>query len=213
MGMDGSMKIPVAVLARTVSGTKKAVRIFSGVSEIEITPASGSMQVKLNGRSLNINKGQTYYEKSSTTQNIIVEIKRYQDDVFYVYVANQFLHVVTDGERIEVVAPQLLKGRAVGLCGDLNGERIADLKTPQECIMKSNLAAMSYMLNPSGNNHGSVSPRCAGIPAKYRPEYNHEKQECFKEISIPTQVLPIFERLQSLNKQGMGGRRRGSGSW
>ena len=56
------------------------------------------------------------------------------------------------------------------------------------------------MLNPSGNNHGSVSPTCAGIPAKYRPEYNHEKQECFKEISIPTPVLPIFERLQSLNK-------------
>ena len=51
--------------------------------------------------------------------------------------ATQF-QVITDGLRIEVISPQLVHGRGCGLCGDLDGENTADLKTPRKCIMKKN---------------------------------------------------------------------------
>jgi hypothetical protein len=129
--MDGSKKLPVGVLARTIAGGKKIVKILSGKFEIELIPESDALKVKLDGRILAINKGQTFHEKCSQTGKVIIEIKRYQDNVFYVYVANQYLHVITDGQSIEVIAPQLLHGRSVGLCGDLNGEVYADLPSPR----------------------------------------------------------------------------------
>merc|ERR1712229_38752 len=103
---------------------------------------------------------------------VVVEIKRHQDDVHHVYTANQLLHVLTDGRSIEVVAPQLLKNRAVGLCGDLNGEEVADLPSPQKCIMRPRFAAYSSMLN----KEGSSAPRCAGIPQSDVAEYKREVQ-------------------------------------
>merc|ERR1712219_79065 len=59
--------------------------------------------------------------------------------------------VLSNGVMVEVVAPQLLKSRAVGLCGDMNGERSADLKTPGQCVMRPHLAAVSYLINKSGS--------------------------------------------------------------
>ena len=198
--MDGSRAFPIAVLTRTITGIKKMVKILSGESKIEIVPESGSLKVKLDGREETINPGQTFYEKSTRTGNVIVEIRHYQDGVYYVYVPNQALHVLTDGVSIEVIAPQFLRGRAVGLCGDLNGEVVADLPTPRECIMKPKLAAMSYMLNKEGSSGSSSGARCAGIPSAYLPEYKNAAQVCVKERNIPTPILPIFERMQALNK-------------
>jgi hypothetical protein len=198
--LDGSRNYPMAVLARTMSGQKKMVTILSGESKIEIVPSSGSLKVKIDGRMETINPGQTYYEKSSRTGKVIVEVKHYQDGVYYVYAPNQLLHVLTDGESIEVVAPQLLRNRAVGLCGDLNGEYVADLKSPKECIMKPKLAAMSYMLNKEGRSSSSYGPQCSGIPSADRSEYRREEQACFKEGIIRTSIVPIFGRVPSLNK-------------
>merc|ERR1712098_363306 len=60
--------------------------------------------------------------------------------------------IVPEGSSLKVlVAPQLLKSRAVGLCGDMNGERSADLKTPGMCVMRPHLAALSYLINKSGS--------------------------------------------------------------
>merc|ERR550517_1652813 len=61
----------------------------------------------------------------------------------------------------EIVAPHLLKSRTVGLCGDMNGEVTADLKTPGMCVMRPRLAAITYMLNKSGSESGFE--RCSGL--------------------------------------------------
>jgi len=140
------------------------------------------------------NQGETYVQKNTQTGEVIVEIKHYQDGVHHVYIPNQLLQVLTDGNRIEVVAPQLLKNRAVGLCGDLNGEEVADLPSPQKCIMKPRFAAYSYMLNKEGTS----APRCSGIPQQDVPEYKREVQQCNKEEIIPTTIVPLFERARTL---------------
>merc|ERR1712055_910558 len=193
--MDGSKTLPIAVLARTVSGEQKEVRILSGETIVEIIPGGpSSLKVKLNGHERSINQGETFIEKNSQTGDAIVEIKHFQDGVYHVYVATQMLHVLTDGKSVEVVAPQLLKNRAVGLCGDLNGEEVADLPSPQKCIMRPAFAAYSYMLNKEGNS----APRCAGIPQQDLPEYKREVQECIKEEFVPTPIIPLFEKARAL---------------
>jgi len=184
------MVMPVAVVTKTVSGEQKMVKILSGTAKVELIPVSGSLKVKINGRDQAINPSETHVEKNAQTGMIIVEIKHYQDGVYHVYAPSQLLHVFTDGKSIEVVAPQLLKNRAVGLCGDLNGEVVADLPSPQKCIMKAKFAAYSYMLNKQGTS----PPRCAGIPQQDVPEYTREIQECAKEEIVPTPIVPLFER-------------------
>jgi len=195
--MDGSKHLPVAVLARTLpGGTKKVVKVIAYKTTIEMIPDSRSLKVKLNGRDQIIASGQTFIEKDPVTGHVIVEIKRFEDDVYHVGVPN--LHVLTDGNSIELHdVSQLLRGHAVGLCGDLNGEEVADLPSPRKCIMKPKLAAMSYMLNKEGNNANSHSLRCAGIPAEDLQEYKREEQECVKERFVPTTIVPIFERLRN----------------
>merc|ERR1712135_116722 len=96
---------------------------------------------------------------------ILLIVQRFQDAVF-VHLPQQMLQVLSNGSAIEVVAPQLLKSRAVGLCGDMNGERSADLKTPRMCVLRPRLAALSFMLNKSGAKAGFE--RCSGIPAASR---------------------------------------------
>merc|ERR1712055_234401 len=198
--LDGSRTLPLAVVARKVSGEQKLVKILSGITKVELIPSSGSLKVKVNGHQRSINQGETIVEKNAQTGEVIVEIKHYQDGVHHVYVPNQLLHVVadlhvfSDGNRIEVVAPQLLKNRAVGLCGNLNGEEVADLPSPQKCIMRPRFAAYSYMLNKEGTS----APRCAGIPQQDVPEYKREVQQCHKEEIIPTTIVPLFERARTL---------------
>jgi thioredoxin 1 len=197
--LDGSRVMPVAVVTKTVSGQEKMVKILSGITKVELVPDSGYLKVKLNGREITINPRETYVKKDAQTGMAIVEIKHYQDGVYHVYLPSQLLHVLTDGKSIEVVAPQLLKNRAAGLCGDLNGEKVADLPSPQKCIMKPEFAAYSYMLN----KESSSQPRCAGIPRQHLSEYRREIQECVKDEIIPTPLVPLFER--ATGGLGMGG--------
>merc|ERR1712168_984934 len=192
--MDGSKTLPIAVVTRTVSGEQKEVRILSGETKVEIIPGGpSSLKVKLNGQERPINLGETFIEKNSQTGEAIVEIKHFQDGVYHVYVATQLLHVLTDGKSVEVVAPQLLKNRAVGLCGNLNGEEVADIPSPQQCIMKPKLATMSYMLNKNGNAYPS-----AGVPQSDRAEFLAQIHQCSRERVVPTPIVPVFERVRTL---------------
>merc|ERR1711887_417312 len=56
--------------------------------------------------------------------------------------------VIADGERLMVRTNELVfRNRATGLCGDLNGEETADLKTGRECILsESELTGLRFML-------------------------------------------------------------------
>merc|ERR1719510_2687694 len=111
----------------------------------------------------------------------IMEVKRYQDNVYLVNAFREGLWVLFDGERLEVSGSYLLKSRSAGLCGDLNGENTADLKTPNQCIMSRPLfAAFSHMIQKS----------CQGIPVQYKPQYELEITTCVREVVIPTS-LPL----------------------
>merc|ERR1712088_1247085 len=110
---------------------------------------------------------------------LILDIKRYKDNVYYVYFVQEDLLILFDGENIEVSPSQILKARACGLCGDLDHENTADLKTPQTCLTsKPRFAAYSYMLVES----------CSGIPAQDKPQYEAEISQCARPEIIPTKL-------------------------
>jgi len=188
--LDGAMKFPIGVLARTVSGGMKAVKILAGASVIELIPETHTMKVLVDGQAVTVVNGQVV-EKMTPSGPIIV--KHYLDGVYMVRVPSQSLSVSTNGVSVEVSAPQYLKSRSVGLCGDMNGEVSADLKSPRECVMPSRLAAVSYMLNKDGKV-------CAGLPAEIRPAFVREDTKCTREQIIPTPILSVYKRISSLSK-------------
>merc|ERR1719392_420127 len=108
------------------------------------------MKVTLNGEELTLPTVGEQLIKRDQEGRILLIVQRFQDAVF-VHLPQQMLKVLSNGSAIEVFAPQLLKSRAVGLCGDMNGERSADLKTPHMCVLRPRLAALSFMLNKSGD--------------------------------------------------------------
>jgi len=194
--LDGSKTLPIAVMTKTVSGQQKEVKILSGTTQVEIIPHGGpsipgQLNVKLNGQVKVINLGETVVETNPQTGDVVVEIKHFQDGVYHVYVAPQFLHVLTDGQRIEIIAPQLLRNRAVGLCGDMNGEEVADIPSPGQCIVKPFLAAMSYIPNVKASG-------CPSIPQPERDELKRRLQECPKDIVVPTPIVSLFERVRTM---------------
>merc|ERR1711962_955898 len=193
---DAQRVLPVAVLAKEVSAGKKMVKVLAGELKIEVIPQSNTMQVKINGALQGISGGlrslspkHKIIQFDPETKEIIAEIKHYVDGVFSVHVPLQMVTVMTDGKSVEVVAPQILKNRAAGLCGDMNGEEVADLKTPLKCVMKPKLVALSYMLNEAN---------CHSIPQQDLAEFQREEQQCIKETFVKTPIMTIFERVKRM---------------
>merc|ERR1711951_97415 len=222
--MDGSRHAPIAVTTRTVvlsSGVtsggqgpdicghscymnsaaqsqRKIVKILSGISEVEMIPTSaGLMKVTLNGEELTLPTVGEELIKRDQEGRILLIVQRFQDAVL-VHLPEQMGKVLSNGSMIEVVAPQLMKSRTVGLCGDMNGERSADLKTPGMCVLRPRLAALSYMLNKSGAEPGFV--RCSGLPTALKEEFVRESTKCPREVIVPTPVSKLYESIPLLNK-------------
>merc|ERR1712029_274789 len=115
--------------------------------EVLLIPSAGPMKVMVNGKQLRLPAVGGKLIKKSPEGKILVILQHFQDDVISVYVPEQGLQVLSNGILIEVVAPQLLKSRTVGLCGDMT----ADLKPPRMCVMPPHLAALSFIVNKSGS--------------------------------------------------------------
>lgn len=221
--IDRRRVIPVAIMTRTYPGSngmQKSVKILAGKFDIELIPTAGvnagissssgvagekngPIEVKVNGREVTIERGQTFAEKSAKTGRIVFEVERYMDDVYQVYVQDQWLEVMTNGKHIEVVVPQTFRARSAGLCGDLNGEKTTDLKSPRMCILKAKVAGVAYMLGKSSGGRreeGGVAPQCSGIPSELKEEYEEEERECIKEHVIPTHLASHLHQLPHLVK-------------
>merc|ERR1719495_1052842 len=199
--MDGSRHSPIAVTTRTVASQKKIVRILSGITKVELIPKHetriGSMRVMINDEQIVLPAVGEQLVKKNSEGEIVLVLMHYQDNVIKVHILRQGLVVLSNGSVVEVVAPQLLKSRAVGLCGDMNGEHSADLKTPRMCVMRPRLAALSFMLNKSGVQAGFE--RCSGIPSTLKEEFISESTKCPREVMIPTPVTKLYEHISVLN--------------
>jgi len=178
---DCSEKIPVAVMARNLPSTLKEVKVLAGIAEVLLTPISATemkIQLNLNGQQeiVTVQPGELKVIKNAGLE--ILQIKLYQDNVYQIHAVQEGLVMFFDGKNAQIFGNALLKSRSCGLCGDLNAETTADLKTPERCIMSSpKLAAYSYMIQES---------TCQGIPSQDLAIYKQEKDTCIKQEVIPT---------------------------
>merc|ERR1712029_437182 len=97
----------------------------------------------------------------------------HEDGVFEIFSLKYGMAVLADHEAVEVKTFQwALRNLACGLCGDMNDEKTADLKSAGKCVMSQpKLAALSYMVEDG---------QCEGIPAQLKPVYQKEASECKK---------------------------------
>merc|ERR1719494_1812225 len=117
----------------------------------------------------------------------------HEDGVFEIFSLKYGMGVLADHEAVEVKTFQwALRNLACGLCGDMNDEKTADLKSAGKCVMSQpKLAALSYMVEDG---------QCEGIPAQLKPVYQKEASECKKVEVVPAKVLDLFQHMQHQNK-------------
>jgi len=120
----------------------------------------------------------------------------YEDGVFEIFSLKYGMAVLADHTAVEVKTFQwALRNLACGLCGDMNDEKTADLKSAGNCIMtQPKLAAFSYMVQDG---------QCAGIPTEFKPLFQKEANQCIKVEVMPAKVLDIFQHMQHLNKMNV----------
>jgi len=215
---SSSAALPIAVVAKKQSGQEMIVKILAGKDQIQVGSASRGIEVLVNGQHKTIYPGQKsqFYAQDSnspSSKRLVATIRRYTNEqVYHVNVEQYGIKMVTDGKRIELVAPQLLRGRTAGLCGNNDGEISQCVQSPARCIMKPNLSAMSWMVNETASC--SVKTVFPGQVA----EYNKEIEACAQEENVPTSLTPILEKMMAgnegygLESEGGMGHKFGGGS-
>merc|ERR1712203_782864 len=124
-------------------------------------------------------------EFNTVMEHLDTIVTKYLDGVYTIYSRKYGVEIVADGERLEVRSyPILFRDRVTGLCGDLNGEWLADLKTPKQCILPvPKLTAMTFMLEE----------QCSGIPQQEKSELQKLEGKCIRKEEIPTRVTKVFQ--------------------
>merc|ERR1711874_140977 len=112
-------------------------------------------------------------------------ITMYEDGVVEIHSVKYGMIIRADGITTQVVTfQQRLRNLACGLCGDLNDEKTADVRSAQQCVMSHpRLAAYSFMVEDR---------KCAGIPTADRALFNKEAAQCVKKAVVPAKVYDIF---------------------
>jgi len=129
-------------------------------------------------------------QKKNFYQDKGTYVTSYEDGVYGVISKTYGLAVYTDGQSVEVQTYQhLLRNKACGLCGDLNDEKVGDVKSPGSCIMSSpSLAAQTYRI---------TDQTCQAPSSEDEEKIREETEEkCIKKQTFPTQVSQIYSQRQ-----------------
>jgi len=137
--------------------------------------------IKVNGQEKQVQNTRQIEDMTET------HVITYEDGVYSIHSHKYGVEVTADGERLMVRTNELVfRNRATGLCGDLNGEETADLKTGNQCLLSEpELVGYSFMLEDG---------KCQGAPEEKKSVIHREEQRCVKEKVEPTQVTEIFGR-------------------
>merc|ERR1711931_419183 len=125
-------------------------------------------------------------ELETVLENFNTIITKYTDGVYSIYSRKYGVEIIADGERLVVRSnPLVFRDRATGLCGDFNGEWVADLQSPKQCVIPvPKLSAMTFMLEDG---------KCKGVPQNIKPKLEKYEQKCLKKEVIPTRVGQVFK--------------------
>lgn len=87
-----------------------------------------------------------------------------------------------------VQAPRSFQGKMIGLCGNMDGETVCELRDPQRCILSSGaVMAASYQLND-----GQQGRQCSGLPDKIRGKLREEQNTCHNKHEWDSTSWPLI---------------------
>merc|ERR1712112_4406 len=122
------------------------------------------------------------------------KIVKYADGVFEIHAIRHGIKIRADSMSAQVATFQhRLRNLVTGLCGDLNDEKVADVKSAKQCVMSSpRLAAYSFMVQDR---------KCAGIPTADRERFQRENERCVKKEVVLSKVYDIFTAMHQAVKR------------
>jgi len=194
---DCSGKFPMAVLVRNIHTDTKVVTILlGGKTKIEILPVSGmrflrnvegKVVVKVNGEVVeNLPKTIHLVENK---EKFLAKIEKMVNGGIQVITPR--VRVATDLTRVVVIGHNDYRNRTCGLCGNFDGEKIAELRSPKNCPLSTgSLLVASYAFPPL---HTQERNTCV-----VRPEIKKlivdEEQDCLKSRRLTmTEKVAFFD--------------------
>ena len=162
----------------------KHITILSGQNKINLSPAQAytnqveQYTITVNGEELELRKN----EKISLTSD--KKISAYLTEDKTVVISTPTSRITHSGKTIEIEESGPADGSHCGLCGDYNKDKRADLKSPKNCIYKSD--------SLFGKSYRSKSSQCTPLPQHTQQKIMEEEQRCAKYETKKTHVSSVY---------------------
>jgi len=133
----------------------------------------------------------TYYNlKYNVYSDMDTFLTNYVDGVYSIYSRKYGIEVIADGERLEIKSnPTVFQNRVTGLCGNLNGESVGDLKSPKQCITPSS----KYIAQTFVIDNGS----CSKVSQQNNVSLWEAGRNCTLSNNRPTKVKKLLDMLNT----------------
>jgi len=166
----------IGVLMRQ-EGERKIVTLLVGKDKLEVDALA--KVIRYNDIDVVVSEDQPMAIHDDQGLGHIAGIYKIGLDTFKMTTPVFGVQIVTDGKSVTIKAPRSFQGRLIGLCGNMDGETVSELRDPRQCILTSGpIMAASYLLT-------DTQGKCSGIVEDIRNQLRQEQADCVKYVPYP----------------------------